>query len=36
MGARILYQERMITIWHGSSYSATESQNIDDAEYTAA
>ena len=36
LGARILYQERMLTIWHGSSYSATETQNIDDAEYTAA
>ena len=36
MGARILYQERMITVWHGSSYSATEDQNIDEGEYTAA
>ena len=36
MGARILYQERMITIWHGSSYSATEAQNIDEGTYTAA
>ena len=36
MGARILYQERMITVWHGSSYSATEEQNIDEGEYTAA
>lgn len=35
-GARILYQERMLTIWHGSSYSATEDQNIDEGEYTAA
>lgn len=31
MGARILYQERMLTIWHGSSYSATEEQNITEA-----
>ena len=31
MGARILYQERMLTVWHGSSYSATEEQNIDEA-----
>ena len=30
-GARILYQERMITVWHGSSYSATEEQNITEA-----
>ena len=36
MGARILYQERMITIWHGSSYSATEDQNIAEGEYTPA
>jgi N4-gp56 family major capsid protein len=35
-GARILYQERMLTIWHGSSYSATEDQNIDEGDYTAA
>ena len=35
-GCRILYQERMLTIWHGSSYSATEDQNIDEGEYTAA
>lgn len=28
MGARILYQERMVTIWSGSSYSATEDENI--------
>ena len=31
MGARILYQERMLTVWHGSSYSATEDQNITEA-----
>ena len=36
MGAKILYQERMLTIWSGSSYSATEDQNIDEGEYTAA
>jgi len=30
-GAKILYQERMLTIWHGSSYSGTEEQNIDEA-----
>ena len=36
MGARILYQERMITVWHGSSYSATEAQNIDEGDVTAA
>lgn len=35
-GARILYQERILTIWHGSSYSATEDQNIDEGDYTAA
>jgi hypothetical protein len=28
MAAKILYQERMVTIWSGSSYSATEAQNI--------
>ncbi len=33
---KILYQERMVTVWSGSSYSSTETQNIDDAEYTAA
>ena len=33
---KILYQERMVTVWSGSSYSTTETQNIDDAEYTAA
>lgn len=31
MGAKILYQERMVTIWSGSSYSATEDQNITEA-----
>lgn len=31
MGARILYQERMVTVWSGSSYSATEEQNIEEA-----
>lgn len=36
MGARILYQERMITVWHGSSYSATEAQNIDEGDVTLA
>lgn len=36
MGARILYQERMITVWHGSSYSATEDQNIAEGQYTPA
>ena len=35
-GCRILYQERILTVWHGSSYSATEEQNIDEGEYTAA
>lgn len=28
-GARILYQEYMVTVWSGSSYSATEDDNID-------
>lgn len=36
MGAKILYQERMLTVWSGSSYSATEDQNIDEGDYTAA
>jgi N4-gp56 family major capsid protein len=36
MAAKILYQERMVTIWSGSSYSSVESQNIDEGEYTAA
>ena len=31
MAAKILYQERMVTVWSGSSYSATEEQNIVDA-----
>ena len=35
-GCRILYQERILTVWHGSSYSATEEQNIDEGDYTAA
>ena len=35
-GARILYQERMLTIWHGSTYSGSEAQNIDEGTYTAA
>ena len=29
MAAKILYQERMCTIWSGSSYSSTESDNSD-------
>ena len=28
MGAKILYQERMITVWSGSSYSSTADTNI--------
>lgn len=28
-GARILYQEYMVTVWSGSSYSSTETDNID-------
>ena len=36
MAAKILYQERMVTVWSGSSYSATETQNISEGEYTAA
>ena len=28
MAAKILYQERMVTVWSGSSYSSTETQNI--------
>ena len=28
MAAKILYQERMCTVWSGSSYSGTETQNI--------
>ena len=31
MAAKILYQERMVTVWSGSSYSATETQNITEA-----
>lgn len=34
MGAKILYQERMVTVWSGGSYSATDSDN--DTEYGAA
>ena len=29
MAAKILYQERMVTIWSGSSYSSTASDNSD-------
>lgn len=36
MAAKILYQERMVTVWCGSSYSSVESQNIDEGDYTAA
>lgn len=28
MAAKILYQERMVTVWSGSSYSATETSNV--------
>lgn len=28
MAAKILYQERMVTVWSGSSYSATEEPNV--------
>ena len=28
MAAKILYQERMVTVWSGSSYSATETTNL--------
>lgn len=31
MAAKILYQERMVTVWSGSSYSGTEEQNITEA-----
>ena len=31
MAAKILYQERMVTVWSGSSYSGTEAQNITEA-----
>ena len=27
MAAKILYQERMVAVWHGSSYSSTDSAN---------
>ena len=36
MAAKILYQERMCTVWSGSSYSSVEEQNINEGEYTAA
>ena len=29
VAAKILYQERMCTIWSGSSYSGTETDNVD-------
>ena len=35
MAAKILYQERMVTIWSGSSYSGTETDNTDLANYAA-
>ena len=28
MAAKILYQERMVTVWSGSSYSGTETANV--------
>jgi hypothetical protein len=28
MAAKILYQERMVTVWSGSSYSAVEEANV--------
>lgn len=31
MAAKILYQERMVAVWSGSSYSGTEEQNITEA-----
>ena len=34
MAAKILYQERMCTVWSGSSYSGTETQNISDTTYS--
>ena len=34
--AKILYQERMVTIWHGSSYSGTETDNVDMSSWEAA
>lgn len=33
---KILYQERMLAVWSGSSYSGTETQNISDTEYSPA
>lgn len=36
MAAKILYQERMLAVWSGSSYSSTETQNISDTEYSPA
>ena len=36
MAAKILYPERMCTVWSGSSYSSVEEQNINEGEYTAA
>ena len=35
MAAKILYQERMVTIWSGSSYSGTETDNTDLTNYAA-
>ena len=35
MAAKILYQERMVTIWSGSSYSGTETDNTDLDNYAA-
>ena len=29
MATKILYQERVVIVWSGSSYSATDSANID-------
>ena len=34
MAAKILYQERMVTVWCGSSYSGTETQNISEGTYS--
>ena len=31
MAAKILYQERIVTFWTGSSYSSIEDQNITEA-----
>ena len=36
MAAKILYQERMLTVWSGSSYSSTATQNITEDTYTPA